>query len=164
MEKTNSLYIKMIEYYNNDPRRIQHFCKVYSFSKLIGELENLSPKDLEILETAALVHDIGIRISEQKYGNSSGMNQEKEGPTEAVKLLRELEYPENIIERVAYLVGHHHTYHNIEGLDYQILVEADFIVNMYEDHESKSVCEKVYKKIFKTNSGKRIFRTMFGLM
>lgn len=163
MKNLNSLYIKMIEYYKNDPKRIQHFCKVHSFAKLIAEMENMSAKDLEILETAALVHDIGIKISEQKYGNCSGKNQEKEGPAEAVRLLKELDYPEDVIERVSYLVGHHHTYNNIDGLDYQILVEADFIVNMYEDQESLSTCEKVYDRIFKTDSGRKIFKEMFGL-
>lgn len=163
MKNLNSLYIKMIEYYKNDPKRIQHFCKVHSFAKLIAEMENMSAKDLEILETAALVHDIGIKISEQKYGNCSGKNQEKEGPAEAVRLLKELDYPEDVIERVSYLVGHHHTYNNIDGLDYQILVESDFIVNMYEDQESLSTCEKVYDRIFKTDSGRKIFKEMFGL-
>ena len=35
-----------------------------------------------------------------------------------------------MIRRVEYLVGHHHTYKDIDGLDYQILVEADFLVNI----------------------------------
>ena len=35
-----------------------------------------------------------------------------------------------VTERVAYLIGHHHTYDKIEGMDYQILVEADFLVNI----------------------------------
>ncbi len=36
------------------------------------------------------------------------------------------------IERVSYLVGHHHTLNVIAGMDYQILAEADFIVNAGE--------------------------------
>ena len=54
------------------------------------------------------------------------------------------------IERVCYLVGHHHTYTEIQGMDYQILVEADFLVNLYEDHLDKKSVLSALKKIFKT--------------
>ena len=48
-------------------------------------------------------------------------------------MLEELVFDETDIEQICYLVGHHHTYTNIEGIDYQILVEIDFLVNFYED-------------------------------
>jgi hypothetical protein len=64
---------------------------------------------------------------------------------------------------VAYLVGHHHTYDKIDGLDYQILVEADFLVNLFEDNLSKEAAQHAYDSIFKTESGKRICREMFAL-
>ena len=37
----NDILQEMISYYNGDPKRIQHFIKVHSFAKLIGELEGL---------------------------------------------------------------------------------------------------------------------------
>ena len=58
----NTLYTKMIEYYSGDPKRIQHFTKVHSYARLIGQLEHLSDDTQNILEIAALVHDIGIKI------------------------------------------------------------------------------------------------------
>ena len=33
------------------------------------------------------------------------------------------------IDQMQYLVGHHHTFVDIQGIDYQILVEADSIAN-----------------------------------
>jgi uncharacterized protein len=63
------LIYEMIKYYHNDPKRIQHFMKVHSFSKLIGVMENIDAKKLFIIETAAIVHDIGIKAAEEKYGN-----------------------------------------------------------------------------------------------
>ena len=36
------------------------------------------------------------------------------------------------MNRVAYLVGHHHSPEQIDGIDYQILNEADYIVNASE--------------------------------
>ena len=108
-----------------------------------------------------MVHDIGIHISEQKYGSSSGKYQELEGPAEAKKLLDGLEWPADVTERVCYLVGHHHTYHGMDGMDYQILVEADFLVNLFEDKVSPDGCRNAYHKIFRTESGKRLYRTMY---
>ena len=66
-------------------------------------------------------------------------------------------------DRAAYLVGHHHTYTNIDGMDYQILVEADFLVNLYEDSVPKAAAQNALDKIFKTQTGKTICKEMFVL-
>ena len=66
---------------------IQHFLKVYMFSAMIGKMENLSPEQQEILEIAAILHDIGIHPAEKKYGFSNGKLQEQEGPAYARALL-----------------------------------------------------------------------------
>lgn len=154
---------EMIKDYSGDPKRIQHFIKVHSFAKLIGKMERLDSGVLEILEVAAVVHDIGIRFCEEKYGKCNGKLQEQEGPALARALLKKIGYNQNVIDRVCYLVGHHHTYEGIDGQDYQILVEADFLVNLYEEGNSKAAIEEVETKIFKTISGKNICRQMFNL-
>ena len=89
--------------------------------------------------------------------------QEQEGPALAATLLAQLGFADEASERVQYLIAHHHTYDNIDGKDYQILVEADFLVNIMEDGLSKESAETIYRDIFKTESGKRICREMFGL-
>ena len=70
-KQDRKLIEKMMEYYAGDPKRVQHFLKVYEFAKLIGESEELEPEKLHILRTAAIVHDIGIKISEEKYGTDN---------------------------------------------------------------------------------------------
>ena len=159
--RIEKLLTAMMEYDHGDVPRIQHFVKVYEFARMIGLMEGLDAKTQFTLESAAVVHDIGIHISEQKYGSSSGKYQELEGPTEAKKLLDELEWPADVTERVCYLVGHHHTYHDMDGMDYQILVEADFLVNLFEDKVSPEGCKNAYHKIFRTESGKRLYQTMY---
>ncbi len=154
---------KMIEYYAGDSRRVHHFLKVHSFAKLIAELENMQPDELEVLEIAALTHDIGIKNAELKYGYNNGRLQEQEGPPEARRLLREAGAGEASVERACYLVAHHHTYRNIDSLDYQILVEADFLVNMYEDKADADTIRKAYDNIFATETGKRLCRQLFSL-
>lgn len=163
MDLTNKLIEEMISYNRGDAKRIQHFIKVHSFAKLIGETEDLSPAELFGLETAAVVHDIGIKPSEAKYGRCDGKLQEQEGPEPARELLEKLGYEKTVVERVCYLVAHHHTYENVEGLDYRILLEADFLVNLYEDGISKEGVQRAYEKIFVTETGKHICREMFGI-
>lgn len=166
------LILKMISYDHGSPERIQHFLKVHSFAKTIAVLEHLDEKTLFITEAAAIVHDIGIRLCLEKYGDGNGKLQEKEGPALAEQMLSELGFEKDVIERVSFLVGHHHTYTGIDGLDYQILVEADFLVNLYEDGRTdgdggfvpdKAAVETAYQRIFATETGKWICRSMFAL-
>lgn len=157
----NKLHLAMINLYQGDSKRIQHFCKVHSYAKLIGEMENVDKDTLFILEAAALTHDIGIHLCEEKYGNCDGKLQEKEGPDIARKMLADLGFEDAVSDRVQYLIAHHHTYTNIDCIDYQILVEADFLVNMYEDSLPIDAIETAYNKIFRTESGKRICKEMF---
>lgn len=88
----------------------------------------------------------------EKYGRDSGPLQEQEGPAEAEKMMKLLGFEPEVIERVSYLVGHHHTYTNIDGIDYQILVEADFLVNYFENGMETETIQKSVKKIFQTES------------
>mgnify|MGYP003231205908 CR=1 FL=1 len=145
-QQLDELFLQMIAFFSGDPKRIQHFMKVHSFARIIGTKEGLDETSLFILEAAAYTHDIGIRPAEEKYGRCDG------------KLLG---FAENVIERVCYLIGHHHTYDNIEGLDYQILVEADFLVNLYEDDVNRHGIEQAYQQIFRTQTGKEIFNQMY---
>lgn len=161
-QQLDDLFMDMIAYYDGDPKRIQHFTKVRSYARLIGIGEELDDASLFILEAAAYTHDIGIRVAEEKYGRCDGKLQEQEGPIIAQKMLSQLGFENYIVERICFLIGHHHTYDNIDGLDYQILVEADFLVNLYEDDAGNRAIDKAYKRIFKTETGKKIFRLMFG--
>jgi predicted metal-dependent HD superfamily phosphohydrolase len=151
----------MIHLYKGDSKRIQHFCKVHSYAKLIAEIENIDKETQFVLEAAALTHDIGIHLCEEKYGNCNGKLQEKEGPALAGKLLEHLGFNKAVSERVQYLIAHHHTYSNVDGIDYQILIEADFLVNLHEDKVSKDAIEQAYNNIFITETGKRICREMY---
>lgn len=162
-EIIRKLYIEMIKLYQGDAKRIHHFTKVNAYGKLIAELEQVSPETYFIIDAATLTHDIGIHTCEEKYGNCNGKLQEQEGPELAKELLGKIGVNEEISKRVQYLIGHHHTYNNIDGIDYQILVEADFLVNLYEDGASKEAVETAYNKIFKTEAGKKICREMFGI-
>ena len=154
MKCDTSIIVKeMINYYAKDVKRINHFLKVYSFAKSIGELEALDKNTQYVLEVAAIMHDIGIKISEEKYNSSAGNYQELEGPQVARTMLEKLNEDEDVIERVCFLIGHHHTYGSIDNIYYQILVEADFLVNIFEDKINKSSISVIKDKYFKTAAG-----------
>lgn len=152
-----------IEYDKGDPKRIQHFIKVHSFARLIGKQEKLSDEIMKALETAAILHDIGIHDGERLYGRNDSEIQQKLGPGIAKEILVSVGGYEDVTERVMHLIARHHTYTDIDGKDLQILIEADFIVNLYEDSASKNTVRNAYEKIFVTESGKKILKDSFGI-
>jgi HD superfamily phosphodiesterase len=161
MDQTGELVKAMIEYNKGDVLRINHLLKVYAFAKAIGEMENLDAETQKILEIAAITHDIGIRNSERNYKKSTGAYQQIEGPPEARILLNDLGISSSIIERVCYLIAHHHTYLEHGDIDYQILIEADFLVNAHEDNMTREAILSVEKKVFKTKTGKEFLHNLF---
>lgn len=153
----------MIRYDQGDPMRVHHFLKVYAFASAIGAREGLDEHSQFILEAAALVHDIGVHLAVETYGSPSGRFQEMVGPAEAETMLQALDFPADVVERVCYLVGHHHTYDQIDGKDFQILVEADFLVNLYEDSVSPVGQQNAYDQIFRTQTGKAFCRQLYAV-
>lgn len=152
---------KMIHYSKGNTRDINHFLKVYGYAKTIGECEQLSPANQEILEIAAILHDIACPLCREKYGSTEGKLQEKEGEPLVRSFLKGTGTEEAVIERVAYLVGHHHTLTDIEGIDYQILIEADYLVNADESSYSKDNIRNMLKTVFKTDTGKTLLRAIY---
>lgn len=155
------LVLKMCGYEQGQPQRAHHFLKVYAFARAIGQGEGLPAGTLEVLEAAAVVHDIGIKPSLEKYGSSAGPYQEREGPAVAREMLTGLGYPPEAVDRVCFLVGRHHTYDAIDGPDYQALVEADFLVNIHENGMDRPAVEEVRAKIFKTRTGLQMLDALF---
>lgn len=154
---------KMILFDKGDARRIQHFLKVYQFAALIGRLEGLPPEQQKVLEIASILHDIGIHPAEQKYGYSNGKLQEQEGPAYARELLKEVGgYSPDLIDRVCFLIAHHHTYEGVDGLDLQILLEADFLVNSFEKGLPEKAIKKFRTRVFKTKSGIAMLNNQYG--
>lgn len=163
MNMLDKLYFEMIDYYKAQPSRIQHFAKVHSFARLIAIGEGLDEDTRFTLEAATYVHDIGIKPAEEKYGSCAGPLQEKEGVEPARKMLTKLGFEKEVVERVCWLVAHHHTYTDVTEMDYRILLEADFLVNLFEEDENEKTIRAAYDNIFKTETGRSICRTMFGI-
>jgi len=152
---------EMINYFGKDVRRINHALKVSAYVKIIGESENINSEMQTTIELSALLHDIGIKICEEKYGSTAGKYQEIESPVIAKEILQKYDISEQLMNRILFIIGNHHTYSKIDGIDFQILVEADFLVNFEEGNELTSSIPSVKKNIFKTKSGLYFLERIF---
>ena len=107
------------------------------------------------------VHDISCPLCREKYGNTNGKNQELESEPLVKEFFEGMPVSEQKVERIIWLVTHHHTYTNIDGIDYQILIEADFLVNASESNFSKVSIENAKSRIFRTAAGCRLLESIF---
>ena len=161
MTRVSELMEKMIAYSDGNRRDINHYVKVYAFARTIGEGEGLSDDEQETLEAAAVIHDIAVPLCRRKYGKTDGPLQEKEGMILAESILEDTDFSDDAKKRIVYLVGHHHTYTGVDGPDYQILLEADYIVNADEHELSRDNIKQAMQSIFKTRTGPTILRLIY---
>ena len=152
---------KMICYSNGNIHDIDHLVRVWTFAKTIGELEHIDTETQYILEVAAITHDIACPLCRKKYGSADGKHQELEGGPLVREFLHDTGLTPVQVDRVAYLVSHHHTLTDIDGIDYQILIEADYIVNAAENEYSKESIKGFIHKVMHTNSGSMLARQIF---
>lgn len=152
----------MVAYDSGDARRCQHLLKVHDLAATIGTLEGLAAEDLFVLEAAAIIHDVGIHVSEGRSGGDSGRNQQLYGPAEGRKVMEEVGcFSPQEQDAVAFLIAHHHTYAGISSPSWQMLVEADFLVNLYENGAPAEEIRRVRERIFRTKTGLALFDAMF---
>ena len=154
---------KMIAFSDGNLHDIDHFIRVWTYAKLIGEQEGLDPEKQFILEAAAIMHDIACPLCREKYGNTNGKLQESEGEQLAEVFLVDSGLRREQVERVKYLVGHHHTLTDIDGMDHQILIEADYIANASENGYSDENIRNFLRRVCVTPKGAGLIRSIFGV-
>lgn len=132
-------------------RRTQHILKVYALAKLLGEQERISTEEQQIL------HDIAIKYCKDNYDGDAGQEkQKKEAPHLVNSFLQEANYLPSYIPRILELVVKHHDYDAPKDRTLQILMEADLIINCYENCQSSGKIRCI-KDFFQTSSGKKLF-------
>lgn len=154
--------IKMIGNSEGSQYDICHFLKVWAYAKNIGEQEGLDELTQQTLEFAAIVHDIACPILRREYGNSPHDLQEKYGPPMVREFYRDSGMSEEMLERICYLVGHHHTFTDVYGLDYRILLEADFLVNAGENEKYRNSVDRFRQEVFRTKTGTALLNSMYS--
>ena len=125
--------IESMREYFGEELLINHTLKVLSHAEQILEGEGIVGDFLKAaVALGSIYHDIGIPEARKKHSSSDAPYQEMEGPPIARVLMTGIGTRPDIIERVCYIVGAHHSKEKIDGIDFQIIWEADFIVNVDE--------------------------------
>ena len=152
---------KMIDFYQGSQHDINHFLKVWSYARNIGQMEGLDDHTQEVLELTAVVHDISCPLCRKKYGEANGKKQELESPPLVSEFFRDLPVAEEEVKRISWLVAHHHTYTEVDGIDHQILLEADFLVNADESQMSEAAIRNARETFFKTRTGTELLNSIY---
>lgn len=152
---------KMIGFYHGNKHDIAHFLKVWALAKTIGELEGLDGHTQEVLELAAVVHDIACPLCREKYGDTNGKHQELESPPLVEAFFADLPVSRADVDRISWLAVHHHTDTNVDGPDHRILLEADFLVNADEGACARPAIEAARERVFRTPSAIRLLDTIY---
>lgn len=109
------------------PYGIEHTDRVLCNANFIMDGEAVCAEIRNIVTLAAILHDIGAIEAQKKNGSMDGHFQELEGPPIVRSILEQAGLPGELIERVCYIVGNHHTPEKIDGLDFQIVWESDLL-------------------------------------
>lgn len=151
---------KMREYFGEDKRKIKHAEKVLTYAKEIMKEEE---DNVQVVITSAILHDISIKNCEVKYGSSDGQLQEKEGPPIAREILKDLKFDEGVISEVCSIIASHHSPREINTLNFNILWDADWLVNMKDEcsMNNKSKMSKIIIKIFRTATGRQLAEKIY---
>lgn len=152
----SSLLFHALCYEQGHDRRTQHILKVYALAKLLGEAEGLDEEQRQILQAAAILHDIPIRYCKEHYsGDACQQNQQQAAPHLVRGFLEQAGYcPENVAP-VLELVLHHHDYTSPRSKLLQLLIEADLIVNCYENRPDMEQEKRIFG-LFETSCGKQL--------
>ena len=120
----------LAEYFGSDDRRIEHALRVLHHADRI--MDDRAGCDADIVIASALLHDVGIKVSEEKHGYNNGKTQEEYGPPLAEDLLNAIGFPPDKTEIVKNIIGNHHSPSRYEYPELAVLKEADQIVNRDE--------------------------------
>ncbi len=155
--------IKELEaYFGNDRKRIDHAKEVMDYA---NELLKEEGGDWHIVIPASILHDVGIKVAEEKYRSSAGYYQETEGPAVARKILLQVGFKKDDIEQICQIIAHHHSPGKIDTRNFRVVYDADWLVNLKEDPvtKDKTRLKGLIDKVFLTDAG-RILATRIYLV
>jgi len=148
--------------FDGDQPRITHALLVLERAEQILRVEGGDPR---VVVAAAVLHDIGIKEAERKHGSSAGCYQELEGPPTARRLMKGLDLDVETTEHVCCIVGSHHSGDRVDALEFRIIWDADWLVNLAAQAAQKDEARlrETIEQAFRTKTGKEIaYRLFFG--
>lgn len=148
------------DYFGNDTKRVNHAKNVLNFAEEILKQER---GEWHIVIPAGVLHDIGIKIAEKKYGSSAGHYQEKEGPEIARNILLRIGLKKEEIAEICEIIAHHHSPGKVDTLNFRILYDADCLVNLKDEIDTgdRAKLREIIDKVFLTTTGKEIAQRIY---
>jgi len=146
---------EMKSVFGSDQRRIDHALAVLKYAETILQEERADPLTVK---AAAILHDIGIHEAERQHGSSAGPFQEMEGPPIARAILERLGIDGTTIDHVCRIVGSHHSAKEIDTPEFRIVWDADWLVNIPDDHRDLTgdALLRLVERVFKTKKGRAL--------
>jgi HD superfamily phosphodiesterase len=124
----------LLDHFGSDSRRIEHALEVFIEAECRRRaMPDPEIYDAEIVTAVALLHDVGIKPSEEKYGYNNGRTQEELGPPIAERLLTGIAFPQEKIPVVCEIIGNHHSPSRYDYPELELLKIADRIVNRRDE-------------------------------
>lgn len=160
-EMQEELIGEMMGVFGDDQRRIDHALSVLAYAQEI--LASEPQAQASVVTAAAILHDIGIHAAQERHQSTAGQWQELEGPPIAREILERLGWESVQVEHVCRIVGNHHSAREIDTIEFRIVWDADWLVNIPEEMAGadRSALEAVINRVFKTASGKRRATELF---
>ena len=156
----NKIIRKMMEVFEYNNTHINHTYRVLDYAQDISDIEKGDP---DIVVPSAILHDIGIPACEKKYKSIEGQLQEIEGPPIVKTILESLNLKEETIKEVCEIVGCHHSPGEIETINFKVMWDADWLVNLpdvYDIKDKKKLAE-IINKTFMTETGLKKAKEFF---
>ncbi len=146
---------EMERYFGDDTKRIRHARNVMGFAEMILKEHKA---DWHIVIPASLLHDIGIKRAQEKYGSTSGHYQEIEGPAIAEAILNKLGVKKSDIDEICQIIAHHHSPGIVNTENFKVLYDADWLVNLKDEYDIKDRQKliRIIDRVFLTETGKRL--------
>jgi len=156
----DKLIDQMKKIFVEDEKRVEHALAVLNYAEQIHSVEGGDPL---IVRAAAILHDIGIREAERKHSSSEGRYQEIEGPPIAREILAKFDLDEAVVEHVCKIIANHHSAKDIDTLEFRIIWDADWLVNIPTDfpNANKEKLQQIIDKTFKTQKARQIAIELF---
>ncbi len=157
----NRVALEMKKYFGKDLKWVDHTLRVARFSERILKSEGGDPL---IILCAAYLHDIGIYEAKKKReetGTDCSLQQEIEGVPIARKILERLGVKKEDIEKICDIIGNSQRTQEEGTLNFQVLFEAEWLVNMEEKGFSRKEVQAVIEKSFRTEAGRKLAEELF---
>ncbi|MFR9603208.1 MAG: HD domain-containing protein [Rikenellaceae bacterium] len=157
----------VIKYYSHYPQSMRedilHTQEVVSYTRLIALGENVPTIEIELLEAAAWLHDIGCPRSKEIYGNSLPENQQSVGRVVASDLIAPVEELNDAEKSwLVDVVGTHHVFSRVQEMGFTPLFEADLIVNILSGYHPREKAQHLFDTMMRSETGKELFKLLIS--